>query len=186
MSTREPKPENPDYEASARALFARQGLMEAFGVEIRAIAPGACTLTVDYHGSRAKLQASIQGALLGAMADIAADLAVVTLVPKGSGVVTAEYKVSFLEPAVGKHIEARATVRRWGRTLNLAEVETVAVAADGEETLCALSLHTVMRLDQPPPLPPGRQAEGGQEKAAPAKGVPAQKQTKKKGLFGHG
>ena len=144
------KPQDAGYEARVRRVFERQGLMEAFGVALHEIGPGLCALRVDYHGSRAKLQSTIQGALLGAMADTAASLSVLTLVPKGHGVVAAEYKVNFLEPAAGDHVEARAKVRRYGRTLSLVEVDTLSIAdADGAETLCAVSTHTIMRLDPP-------------------------------------
>ena len=142
-------PQNPEFEKTVRGVFARQGLMEAFGVQIHAVSPGACTLSVGFHGAKAKLQGSIQGALLGAMADTAASLAALTLVPRGHGIVTLEYKVSFLEPALGDKVVARAKVRRAGRTITLVEADTLAVAEDGYETLCAVSMHTLMRLDPP-------------------------------------
>lgn len=182
-----PQPQNPDYEAAVRGLFARQGLMEAFGVALKSVAPGACTLAVDYHGTRARLQGAVQGALLGALADTAASLAVLTLVPKGNGVVTAEYKVSFLEPAIGEHVEGRARVRRFGRTLSLVEVDTVALDGVGAETLCAVSTHTVMRLEPEAEVGAGAGASpAARPHAAPAKPPQAAPPPKKKGLFRRG
>ncbi len=185
------KPQNPEFESAVRGVFARQGLMEAFGVAIEALGPGACALSVGFHGTKAKLQTSIQGALLGAMADTAASLAALTLVPKGHGIVTVEYKVSFLEPALGDKVVARARVRRAGGSLTLAEADTLAIEEDGSETLCAVSMHTLMRLDPQGPPRAGAAASAGAEApaAAPAPAEAAtggRKKTKKKKLFGRG
>ncbi|MEQ8345918.1 MAG: PaaI family thioesterase [Marinovum algicola] len=182
------KPRNPEFESAVRGVFARQGLMEAFGVAIEELGPGACALSVGFHGTKAKLQASIQGALLGAMADTAASLAALTLVPKGHGIVTVEYKVSFLEPALGDKVIARARVRRAGRNLTLAEADTLAVEEDGSETLCAVSMHTLMRLDpQGPPRGGAASSAGaGAEAPAPAEEAAGGKKKTKKKLFGRG
>ena len=38
------EPQNPDFVAVVRASFARQGLMQALGIELVEVAPGRCVL----------------------------------------------------------------------------------------------------------------------------------------------
>ena len=62
--------------------------------------------------------------------------------PENSAVLTVEYKINLLAPAVGDHIEAVGTVLKSGRTLSVCQVEVFAVqgpkrslVAVGQQTL---------------------------------------------------
>jgi acyl-coenzyme A thioesterase PaaI-like protein len=60
-----------------------------------------------------------------------------------AAVLSVEFKVNLLEPAVGDHLVARGRVVRVGRTITGCRVEAVAHAADGE-TVVALMTATIM------------------------------------------
>jgi uncharacterized protein (TIGR00369 family) len=81
----------------------------------------------------------------GAIADSASGYAAFTLMPTNSSVVTVEYKMNLVAPAVGQALVTRAQVVRSGKTLKVCRADVFAVQ-DGEETLCATSLSTIMTM----------------------------------------
>jgi uncharacterized protein (TIGR00369 family) len=77
-----------------------------------------------------------------AIADSAGGYAAFTLFPENTAVLTVEYKINFLAPAVGDHIEAVGTVLKSGRTLTVCQLEVFAfqgpkrsLVAAGQQTL---------------------------------------------------
>jgi uncharacterized protein (TIGR00369 family) len=84
----------------------------------------------------------IHAGATSALADSAGGYAALTLFPEDTAVLTVEYKINFLAPAVGDHIEAVGTVLKLGRTLTVCQLEVFAVkgphrslVAAGQQTL---------------------------------------------------
>ncbi len=84
-----------------------------------------------------------------AVVDSAGGYAALTLFPEGSEVLTVEYKISLLSPAVGDRIEAVGSVLRPGRTLTVCLLEAFGVRADGTRKLVASGQQTLIRVDAP-------------------------------------
>jgi acyl-coenzyme A thioesterase PaaI-like protein len=57
--------------------------------------------------------------------------------PRGKGVLTTEFKINLVAPAVGDRIFARGRVVKAGRTLTLTQTDVFA-ETDGKEKLVAL------------------------------------------------
>ncbi len=77
-----------------------------------------------------------------AIVDSAGGYAAFTLFPENTEVLTGEYKINLLAPAVGDHIEAVGTVLKSGRTLTVCQLEVFGVqegrrkpVANGQQTL---------------------------------------------------
>lgn len=77
-----------------------------------------------------------------AIADSAGGYAAFSLFPENTAVLTVEYKINLLAPAVGDRIEAVGTVLKSGRTLTVCQVEVFAfqgskrsLVAAGQQTL---------------------------------------------------
>lgn len=62
---------------------------------------------------------------------------IVSLVPKGHHVVTAEIKVSYFHPGVGDKLLAKGYVLKQGRKLNFCEAEVYVVNGSQEPLLIA-------------------------------------------------
>ena len=84
----------------------------------------------------------IHAGATSAIADSAGGYAALTVFPDGTEVLTVEYKINLLAPAVGDHIEAVATVLKPGRTLTVCQLSVFAVqgpnrrlVAAGQQTL---------------------------------------------------
>jgi uncharacterized protein (TIGR00369 family) len=138
-------PQNPDYASVVAESFARQGLMQALGIELKEIGPGRCTLIAGHHPDLLQQQGYFHGALIGAMLDSAGGYAAYSLMPPQSEVLTTEYKVNFLAAAEGERLVARGKVVKPGRTLSVTSVEAFCVQGDVER-LCAVMLQSLIRV----------------------------------------
>ena len=81
-----------------------------------------------------------------AIADSAAGYSALTLMPVGTGVLSTEFKINLLSPAIGDRIIARGRVVKAGRSLTVAQSEVFAESA-GEEKLIALLTATLMTVE---------------------------------------
>jgi uncharacterized protein (TIGR00369 family) len=140
-------PQDPDFEAKARASFARQAYMATIGVEILRVAPGAVDLGLAFRADLTQQHGYLHAGVVTALVDSACGFAAFTLMPAGSGVVSVEFKVNLLAPAVGERMIARGRVLRPGRTLTVCSGEVVAVTGAEEKTVLAM-LATMMRIDK--------------------------------------
>lgn len=124
------EPQNPDYEAFVRQALGRQGFMALIGAEVRSVEPGRVVLSAAYRDDLNQQNGFLHGGVVGTLCDNAAAAAAGTLVAVGSGILTVEYKVNFLGPAVGDRVEACGQVVRLGRTVTVARAD--ATAFDGD------------------------------------------------------
>ena len=140
--------QNPDFVAAVKASFARQGLMQALGIELLDVAPGGCVLGATADPSLTQQQGFFHGALIGAMLDCAGGYAAYSLMPADSEVLTTEYKVNFIAAAEGERLIARGRVIKPGRTLTVTMAEAFC-ERDGVESACAVMLQSLIRVAAP-------------------------------------
>ncbi len=77
------------------------------------------------------------------MADNAAGAAAASLLPPNPATVTAEYRISFLAPAIGQTLIARGSVLKPGRSLIHTRSDVFAVTEE-RETLVATGLGSMV------------------------------------------
>jgi uncharacterized protein (TIGR00369 family) len=140
--------ENPDYAAMVAASFAKQGLMQALGIELVEVTPGACVLCVAVDPRLTQQQGLFHGGLIGAMLDSAGGYAGYSLMPPGTEVLTTEYKINFIAAAAGERLIARGRVIRPGRTITVTMAEAFCLR-DGVERACAIMLQSLIRVTAP-------------------------------------
>ena len=144
MSTFEPL--DPDYEARVRSSFARQRFMRFLGAEILRIAPGEVDLALPSRENLTQQHGYFHAGATAAIADTAAGYAALSLFPKGTGVLTTEFKINLLRPAQGRRLIARGRVLKPGRTLSICQSDVYG-ERDGRETHVATLLLTMMCLE---------------------------------------
>ncbi|MFJ5370507.1 PaaI family thioesterase, partial [Bosea sp. CER48] len=88
----------------------------------------------------------VHAGAVSSIADTAAGYAALSTMPPGRGVLTAEFKINLLSPAMGQRLIARGKVVKGGRTLTLAQAEVFA-ENDGKERLVALLTATLMAIE---------------------------------------
>lgn len=136
------KPANPDFEAVCRESFARQGMMRSMGVEMALVEPGRCELHLPFGPHLTQQNGFFHGGAVAALADVAGGYAAMSLVPPGVDVLTAEFKINLLAPAVGDTLVASGRVVKGGRTLSVVHVDVYGVT-DGHRRICATMLATM-------------------------------------------
>jgi len=130
---------DPETATRVRESLARQSFMNLLGVSLTHLAPGEVHLTFPVRPDLLQQHGQVHAGALASVMDSAAGYAAYTLMPAGSGVVSVEFKVNLLEPALGERVEARAHVVRAGRTLSVVAAEAWAIGPDGERRVATLS-----------------------------------------------
>ncbi|MEQ4724655.1 PaaI family thioesterase [Nonomuraea sp. B19D2] len=109
------------------------------------IRPGHVQIVLPSRPEVTQQHGYIHAGATSAIADSAGGCAALTLFPDEADVLTVEYKINLLAPAVGDHLEAVGTVVKAGRTLTVCRLEVFGVAgarrnliATGQQTLICL------------------------------------------------
>jgi len=140
------EPGSADYERRARESFARQAAMRLIGAEMTRVDPGRVEIVLPFSEQVTQQHGFIHAGITSAIADTAGGFAAFTLFPPDASVLTAEYKINLLSPAVGPRLVAVGEVVKPGRTLTTCEVAVYNEAADGRRKLCAKLLQTLARV----------------------------------------
>ncbi|MEV1070029.1 PaaI family thioesterase [Streptomyces sp. NPDC050263] len=144
------EPASPETQARIRASFARQGLMSHLGARITQITPGRVHIVLPSRPEVTQQHGYFHAGATSAVADTAGGYAAFTLFPENTEVLTVEYKINLLAPAVGDHLEAVGTVLKAGRTLTVCRLEVFGVRdGEGGRTLVASGQQTLIRVNRP-------------------------------------
>lgn len=139
------EPRDPDYAARVRASFACQRVMRFIGAELVELGPGSCAIRLPCQPDLTQQDGFVHAGIVGTIADSAGGYAGFTLMPAEARVLTVEYKLNLLAPAVGDFLVARGEVIRHGRNLVVARADVTA-HEDGGTRHCATLLQTLMTL----------------------------------------
>lgn len=139
-------PVMPDPEAflaMGREVLAKQPFSVLIGAELVALSPGRCELQVPVTDAVKQQHGFVHGGVLSYAADNALTYAGGTAlrVP----VVTSEFKINYLRPAIGERLIARAEAVHTSRTQAVCRCD-VFVLQDGVEKLCAVAQGTIAAL----------------------------------------
>ena len=136
---------NPTAHDRVRASFGRQGLMAHLGARLGDVSPGEVHILLPARPEVTQQNGYFHAGATSAVADSAGGYAAYTLFAEDTSVLTVEFKINLLAPAVGSHIEAVGTVLRPGRTLTVCRLDVFAV--DGpQRTLVAAGQQTLIQV----------------------------------------
>jgi uncharacterized protein (TIGR00369 family) len=139
--------QDPDYEARVRASFARQGVMENIRARLARVAPGEVEIELAFRADLTQQHGYLHAGIVTTIADSACGYAAMSLAPPGGEVLSVEFKINLLSPAVGESFVARANVKRSGRSITVCAGDVFALR-DGQEKLVATMLATMMNVRQ--------------------------------------
>lgn len=134
-----------------RESFARQTAMTTIGASITSVTPGS--IVIDLPNAPHILQQNkfVHGGVIGMIADSACGYSALTMIPEGFTVLTSEYKINLLAPAVGERFEAVGKVIRAGRRVSVVQGDVYAIA-NGKRKHIAMMLATMMSIEKTPDL----------------------------------
>lgn len=147
-----------------REFLALQPFSMLIGAELHALSPGHCELHVPVTEKILQQNGFVHGGVVSYAADNALTFAGGTAL--GVPVVTSEFKVNYLRPAIGERLIARAQAVYAGSSQAVCRCD-VFVVLNGEEKLCAVAQGTIARLPGKETTPnPSREIEMHHEPAA--------------------
>ena len=132
--------------AMGRDVLAAQPFSVLVGAELAALSPGACELQLPVTAQVLQQHGFVHGGVVSYLADNALTYAGGTSlrVP----VVTAEFKINYVRPAIGERLIARARAAHSGKSQAVCRCD-VFVVKDGQEKLCAIAQGTITALPEP-------------------------------------
>lgn len=136
----------PDLFTLGQQALAAQPFSRLLGAELIAFSETHAELRIPITHNLLQQHGFVHGGVLSYAADNALTLAGAAAL--GPAVVTAEFKINYLRPALGDAIIARAVVVYAGKTQAICRCDLF-VSRAGQETLCAVAQGTITRLSQP-------------------------------------
>jgi len=134
-----------DIHARIAASFGRQALMTTLGATLGHAAFGEVEIVLPVAAHLSQQHGFVHAGAVATIADSACGYAALTMMPIGTGVLTAEFKINLLAPATGEKLLAKGRVVKAGRTLTLAMAEVFAITG-GQSRLCAMMTATCMTM----------------------------------------
>ena len=132
--------------ADVRASLSRQSFMTVLGAEPVEISPGRVVLEMPFREDLCQQNGFLHAGVITSVADSACGYAALTLMAPGSDVLSVEFKVNLLAPAVGDRFRAVGTVVRSGRTLTVCSGEVFALTEGQRDKQVGLMQATMIAL----------------------------------------
>jgi uncharacterized protein (TIGR00369 family) len=138
-------PPDADFERRVRTGFARQAFMASVGARLAAVEAGRVVVELPFRQDLTQQDGFLHAGVVAGVVDSACGYAALSLAPAGTDVLSVEFKVNLLKPAVGTLFRAVGTVIRPGRTLTVCTGE-VEAHGDGKPAIIALMQATMMTI----------------------------------------
>ena len=136
------EPENPDYPERVKDIFERASFVTDMGIRYVDCGPGWCESSMTLGPNHLQQDEFIHAGVLSTIADHTAGAAAATMMPLDRIVLTVEYKINLLRPAMGESLRCRADLLKCGRRLIIAE-SSVYATNKGREKLVAKAMVTL-------------------------------------------
>lgn len=126
-----------------KSVLASQPFSALIGAELVAFMEGHAEIRIPIRDDLKQQHGFVHGGVVSYAADNALTFAGGSVL--GAGVVTAEFKINYLRPAMGDWLIARAQVIHAGKTQAVCRCDVFCVDSQ-QERLCATSQGTINRL----------------------------------------
>lgn len=123
--------------------FDAQGLMATLGAQLVSVADGEVQIALPFSTHLSQQHGYLHAGATTSILDSACGYAALTKAPAGYEVVSVEFKINLLRPAIGERFLAIGRVQNAGRTLIICNGEVVALR-DGTRKVVALMQATMM------------------------------------------
>jgi uncharacterized protein (TIGR00369 family) len=136
------KPEAMDLGAEAaervRRDAAKQAFLRLIGAQLTQIQRGYAEVSLPFRPELGQQHGFAHAGVITTIADAAAGYAAYSLMPRRSEILSVEFKVNLLRPAVGERLVARGRVLKPGRTLTIAQSDVYAISGSAEKHVATM------------------------------------------------
>ncbi len=133
----------PTIERRIQADFTRQPVLASIGAMLAGVKPGEVIIELPIRPDLTQQHGFVHAGIITLVADAACGFAALTLMPPNAQVLSVEFKVNLLSPAVGKKLIARGWVVKPGKTLTVCMGE-IHARNGGEDKLVAMMVATMI------------------------------------------
>jgi len=120
------------------ASFATQGLMDTLGARLGSVTAGEVQIDMPFSSRLSQQNSYVHAGAITSIVDSACGYAAMTEAPPDHGVVTVEFKVNFMRPAIGEYFRAIGRVINAGRQLTVCSGEARAFTGDDYKTIAVM------------------------------------------------
>jgi len=132
-----------------RDSFGRQEFMRHLGARIADLRQGFCRVSAPFRPELTQQHGYFHAGVTSALVDSAGGYAGLSTFTVDDSVLTVDFTVNLLAPAIGEELEAEATVIKSGRTLAVCQLEAFTLLG-GERRHVATGRQTLIRLADTP------------------------------------
>ncbi len=118
------------------------------GIRLEDLRHGYASLGLDVELWHEQQNGFLHGGMTATLCDVATGIAAYTVVPEGKNVVTADLKISYLNPSVGKRVRTEGSVVKSGNLLYFCEGKVFDCLDEGEK-LVATATALMVAVDIP-------------------------------------
>jgi uncharacterized protein (TIGR00369 family) len=121
-----------DLETKIGESFAAQGLMKTLGAQIAHVSEGEVHIALPFSTLLSQQHGYVHAGAIASILDSACGYAALTKAPLDHDVVTAEFKINLLRPALGERFLAIGKVQNAGKRLTVCTGEVRAFTHPGD------------------------------------------------------
>jgi uncharacterized protein (TIGR00369 family) len=129
-----------------KSVLLSQPFSILIGAELTQFSEGHAEITIPITDKLKQQHDFVHGGVISYAADNALTFAGGSVL--GAGVVTSEFTINYLRPALGSHLIARAIVIHTGKSQAVCRCDLFTASENGER-LCAAAQGTISKLSQP-------------------------------------
>ena len=134
-----------DLQERIAVSFRSQGLMETLGARLVSVADGEVQIELPFSEGLSQQHGYVHAGAITSIADSACGYVALTRAPSGCEVVSAEFKINLVRPAIGERFVATGTVQNAGKLLTVCTGE-VRAYAQGTSKVVAIMLATIVNV----------------------------------------
>ncbi len=123
-------------------VLAAQSFSELIGAKLTVFQPGEAVLEIPVRAELLQQNGFVHGGVLSYAADNALTFAGGSVL--GPNVLTSEYKINYLKPAIGEKLVARGSVVYSSKRQAVCRCDVLVAKDEGRETLCATAQGTIV------------------------------------------
>jgi len=123
-------------EARVRGIFDGANFIRDLGMELTLVEEGACETALVPRERHMMQHGFVHAGVLATLADHTAGCAARSVVALDEDVLTIEFKMNYLRPAIADRLRCRAVVLKGGKNIVVSEAEVFAIKGATEKLAC--------------------------------------------------
>jgi len=135
-----------DIQERIATSFNSQGLMATLGAQLVSVADGEVQIALPFSDRLSQQHGFLHAGAITSIVDSACGYAALTQAPPEAEVVTAEFKINFVRPAIGERFLAIGKVQHSGKLLTVCSGEVRAVSGNVSKVV-AIMQATIVKVE---------------------------------------